>query len=303
LPAKLPSSGVDFTRERVRVVLTPAGMHTPMLKLKEDPAENNRRWQELPEIADYQGMGSLKPAATSLLNVQIDGKQQPLLVTQPYGKGSSYILATGGTWRWQMQLPVADQTHETFWRQFLRELVINSPARFNLSTQVIADTVKINAEMRDENFKAERELKLTAVVASEAGEPMTIELQPSAEYPGIMTGDFRADRSGLYTIEAISRRNDEPVHTARMALHHDSGKAEYYSLRRNQTLLDQLAAATGGRSWSGDGLDELAEAIRYSPAGITEREIRPLWDAPAAFLLLLLLKTVEWLLRRRWKTI
>jgi hypothetical protein len=47
----------------------------------------------------------------------------------------------------------------------------------------------------------------------------------------------------------------------------------------------------------------LPEAIRYSAAGITEHEIRPLWDAPAIFLLLLLLKAFEWLLRRRWRKI
>jgi hypothetical protein len=31
-----------------------------------------------------------------------------------------------------------------------------------------------------------------------------------------------------------------------------------------------------------------------------QQEILPLWDAPAVFLLLLLLKCGEWLLRRRW---
>ena len=303
LPAKIPASDSKFVRKQVRVVLTPAGLHTAMLKLNEDPVENNRLWKELPEIADYQTIGALRPATTSLVNIVVDGKQQPLLVTQPYGKGQSYILATGGTWRWQMQLPVKDQSHETFWRQVLRELVINSPTRFRLSTQVIADTVKIRAEILDDTFMPERDLRLTAIISPESGEAMTMDLHPSTEYPGLLAGEFVADRSGLYTIEAISRRNDEPVDSMRIAVHHDSGKSEFYSLRRNQSLLDQLAAATGGRNWSAEDIDELAEAIRYSPAGITERNIRPLWDAPAIFLLLLILKSMEWLLRRRWRTI
>jgi hypothetical protein len=119
----------------------------------------------------------------------------------------------------------------------------------------------------------------------------------------MLTGEFTGAASGLYTIEAISRRNDEPINAARMAIYHDSGTAESYSLRRNQTLLDALAAATGGSSWAVEDLDDLAEAIRFSPAGLTEREIRPLWDAPVLFLLLFVLKAMEWLLRRRWKTI
>jgi hypothetical protein len=43
--------------------------------------------------------------------------------------------------------------------------------------------------------------------------------------------------------------------------------------------------------------------LRYSRSGITETDYRPIWDAPAVFLLLLLLKGGEWLLRRRWSTI
>ena len=89
----------------------------------------------------------------------------------------------------------------------------------------------------------------------------------------------------------------------RLVVHHDAGQAESYSLRRNQTLLDTLANVTGGQNWNLDDIDELPDAIRYSSAGITEQEIHPLWDAPLVFLLLLTLKTVEWLLRRRWRTI
>ena len=53
----------------------------------------------------------------------------PLLLTQPFGRGRSFVLATGGTWRWQMSLPVEDQRHETFWRQLLRTLVASAHLR------------------------------------------------------------------------------------------------------------------------------------------------------------------------------
>jgi hypothetical protein len=88
-----------------------------------------------------------------------------------------------------------------------------------------------------------------------------------------------------------------------MSLYNDAGNAEYFSLRQNRGLLERLAETTGGRYWEPDQLDQLPDAIQLSRAGITEQEIRPLWDAPAVFLLLLLLKTVEWCLRRRWRTI
>ncbi len=303
LPATLPEAESGFVRSRARAVLTQAGAQSPMLKLNQDPVENKRLWQELPEIADYQAIGSLKPAATILLNAQIEQSERPLLVTQPYGKGQTYIMATGGTWRWQMSLPSEDQRHETFWRQLLREMVINTPDRFSLVTEVTADTVRLNAELLDESFKSERNLKLSAIVSAPDGGSTTIEMHPADDLPGMMTATFEAGQSGLYAIEAISRRNDEPVESVRVAVHHDSGKAEYFSLRKNQALLQQLADATGGRNWSADQLDELVQTISYSPAGITEKKMYPLWDAPLLFIVLMLLKALEWSLRRYWKTI
>ena len=45
---------------------------------------------------------------------------------------------------------------------------------------------------------------------------------------------------------------------------------------------------------------KLAEDISYSEAGITARETKDLWDMPMVFLLALLLRGSEWLLRRKW---
>ena len=303
LPARLGTEDSDFVREKVKVELTPVGLHMSMLKLDQAVNQNRRLWNELPELADYQKIGPLKPATTILLNISVGSEKRPLLVSQPFGRGFSYIMATGGTWRWQMSLPLADQRHETFWRQLVRELVINSPGRFNISSQVIGDEIKINTELRDENFEPERQLKITAIVTPESGDAMSVELQPSIDLPGVMTGEFRADQSGLYNIETITRRNDEPIDSARMAIYHNAGTAEYFSLRTNQTLLSQIADATGGRNWAEEELDDLINTVEFSAAGITEREIRPLWDAPIIFLILIFLKSLEWLLRRQWNTI
>jgi hypothetical protein len=40
--------------------------------------------------------------------------------------------------------------------------------------------------------------------------------------------------------------------------------------------------------------------ISYSEAGITVRDTKELWNMPIVFLLLLLLPSMEWLLRRKW---
>jgi len=303
LPAQLSAEGGSFHRERGAVVVTARGSRSPMLRLSDDDAENTRLWSSLPEVADYQTLGALKPAANSLLNVKIGDRQQPLLVTQLYGRGRSWILATGGTWRWQMGLPVADQRHEAFWRQLARGLVADAPGRFELTARSRGDTVLLRAEFRDEAFKPQQGVTVTAVATPQSGEPLTVDLRPSADQPGVFEAEVPAAESGLFSVEALARRGDQTLATTRMAMRHESGRAEYFTVRQNRSLLEQLAQATGGRYWTADQLDGLPEAIRYSAAGVTSQEIRALWNMPALFLLLMLLKAGEWLLRRRWSVV
>lgn len=303
LPVVLPDKDNAFQRTQVPVRLTPAGRRSPMLKFSDDDKENEKLWRELPDIADYQDLGDLRPAATTLLDVDVDGRRQPLFVTQPYGRGHSYILATGGTWRWQMSLPVEDLRHETFWRQLIRGIVARAPKHFELSGEIINNELSIRADIRNEEFEPVDDISVTAVVSQASGESVTMELAPSPDQTGVFIGEFRPDQSGLVSIEAISRHGDDPLDTERISVYNESGNSEFFSLRQNRALLERLADVTGGQYWTAEDLDKLPDAIQLSPAGITEQDIRPLWDAPVIFLLLIFLKTVEWLLRRRWRTI
>ena len=110
----------------------------------------------MPEIADFEHLGELKLGAEVLLEAEIAGKTEPLLVHQRYGLGNSYILATGGTWRWQMLLPHEDQRHETFWRQLLQALATSAPQAVTLTSKRVfygdESAVTLRAEVRDKTF-------------------------------------------------------------------------------------------------------------------------------------------------------
>ena len=68
--------------------------------------------------------------------MHFSGRTMPLLVTENFGRGRTAVLATGGTWRWQMSLPLGDPTHSVFWHQLLHWLV--SDTRGQLSAQTSA---------------------------------------------------------------------------------------------------------------------------------------------------------------------
>lgn len=305
LPTRLPPSTVDsFERIKASVELTPQGADSAMLQLASGD-DNLDAWSQLPEVANYQATGNLKPAAMSLLSVKASTGSQPLLVTQPYGRGHVYVLATGGTWRWQMSMPLEDQSHEMFWRQLLRALVGTAPPGISLSVDAGHGdaAVRLRAEFRDESFQPLDNIGVSAVVTHEDGSTYTVGMLPDPGDAGKFTTEAALDKSGSWYFEAIAERDGEALHVARASVYSESEQAEHFNLRRNAALLQRVAESTGGRYFDAGNLEGLADLLRYSSAGITEQILRPVWNAPAIFLLLLMLKFGEWLLRRRWRTI
>jgi hypothetical protein len=274
------------------------------LRLATTDADNTTSWEGLPEIADYQRTAGLKPAARTLLTARTETDELPLLVTQPYGRGQSFVLATGGTWRWQMSLPVEDDRHERFWQQLLRALVSNTPAQTSVvADRVSASSVELRAEVRDAAFEPIGGMRVSTIASHEDGGLQVVDLVPDAESPGRFSGRFEPGRAGNWYVEAIAREGDATLDVMRTGIYVEPDNREYFNLRSNPALLRRISAATGGTFLTTDGLAALPDLLQYSSAGITETIDRPIWDAPAWFLLLFALKAGEWLLRRRWSTI
>jgi len=308
LPVELPEiDAPSFVRTPVRAVLTDAGERALMTRFEADDAANRAAWDSLPELADFQYVGAVKPAADVLLSAEVaNGDLQPLLVHQRYGLGNVFVLATGGTWRWQMQMPYEDEHHEIFWRQMLQALVTGAAQRITLSTDraFYADqqTVQLRTELRDAAFEPDTTSEVTVRAIHASGSEETVTMIPEPGQPGVYTASYEAPVPGIYRFEATAVDTDgEPVaSSARVAVRREDGVAEHFHLQQDRAALERIAAATGGRYFEVDELDGLAEAISFSDAGVVERQLLALWNMPIFFLLLAALKAGEWLLRLRW---
>ncbi len=308
LPVTLADRKGTFRREPATVELTRAGAESLLLRLEEDPEKNAARWKALPYMADYQMTGEPKPGATVLAEA-IPGVRlrHPLLVTQNYGRGRVALLATGGTWRWQMAQDARDQSHETFWQQLLRWLAGGVEERVTLMTtrQTYSgeEAAVIRAEVRDQNYLPAPGAVVSVHLLGPGGVSDTIELQPARGEPGVYEAQWRAPRPGPYLAEATAREGTVELGRDTVTFRREDGTREFFRTEQNRELLERLAAQTGGRYYRSDNAQDLVKEIELSEAGITVRETRPVWNAPAAFLLLAGLKTAEWLVRRRWGAI
>lgn len=303
LPVTLPNRRNTFQRTFVAAELTDAGKESLLCRIEETREKSNDHWEVLPYLANFQDPGSPKPAATVLARSVNGPTRVPLLVTENYGRGRTAVFATGGSWRWRMQQPVADKSEETFWRQLLRWTVTGSHGPVTISfTGNLQDDghIQLRAEIRDRSFQLAGDAEVQARIVKPDGSAETIGLRADPAAAGLYVADWNAPVSGSYAAEVTASRGQETFGRDVLPFRREDGSAENFHREQNRELLRQLSEQTGGRYYSPADARSLPDEIAYSEAGITAREFKDLWDMPVVFLLLLLLKSSEWLLRRRW---
>lgn len=304
LPVALPTGKNTFHRDPATVELTQAGGDSIVTRLIDDPVKNIERWKKLPYLMDYQEPGTPKPGAAVLAEMKVGGRRMPFLITENYGRGRTAIVASGGVWRWQMSQPLGDTTHDMFWRQLLRWLVTDSPGQVAASVhdQMLFDDgrVHLSADVRDKSFQPAPDARVEAHILGPNGSSASVEMSPVPDAPGQFQADWNAEKPGSYVTEVVAQRGNEEVGRDVLNFQRMDGVAENFHTGQNRELLEKLAAQTGGRYWRPDEISRLPEEIPYSDAGITMRQTKELWNMPAIFLLLILLRFSEWLLRRRW---
>jgi uncharacterized membrane protein len=306
LPTFLPNQKETFKRESATVALTAAGAESPVTRLLDDRAANVERWRKLPYLNDYQDAGTPKPGATVLAQMTA-GRTMPLMVTQNYGRGRTAVLATSGTWRWQMNSPLGDTAHDLFWQQLLRWLSADAPGQVvvTMPAQTLMDQgqVKLTATVRDKEFTPAAEAHVSARVIGPEGSEALVDMTPVANTPGTFEAEWTADKAGSYVAEVTAEagvKGGEELGKDSIAFRREDGVAENFHTEQNRELLQKLSDETGGRYWTADELERLPKEISYSEAGISVRDTKELWDMPAVFVVLLGLMSADWLLRRKW---
>ena len=313
LPTTLPTEAGTFHREadpkngitHTTAELAPAGVDSIITRLVDDPAANAARWKTLPYLMDYQDPGTPKPGAAVLANmITPEGRTLPLLTTESFGRGRTAIMATGGSWRWQMSSPLGDTAHDLFWQQLLRWLVSDTPGHVAASVpaQMLLDngTVMLSAEVRDPQYNPAPDARVEAHILGPSGVSALVEMTPVPDNPGRFEGTWSAPRAGAYLTEVTAERAGQELGRDVLSFQRMDGVAESFHTEQNRDLLERLATQTGGQYWKPSDLGRLANRIPFSEAGVTMRETKDLWDLPLVLLVLLLLRFSEWWLRRKW---
>jgi uncharacterized membrane protein len=311
LPVSLKESGNGYQRGLAKAVLTPHGAHHPALELVRSGEGNSQLWQGFPDLIDRNKVGGLKHGATVLIRFRLEEDSQwngePLLISQRYGSGLAAAFLTGSSWRWQMLRDHEDESHQTFWRQIMRWLVLSAQGPVTVETErevySQGEPVSIRANVRDRAYARINNAQVEAVITSPQGEKIEVPLRWNAREDGVYVSEWYPQTEGVYQIELSATSVSEPERSlgrARTYFVTSTGGREYFDSTLKADFLARISEETGGRYYSVDNAEHLPTEIRYVDSKASVIEVLDLWDMPVNLFLLLSILSTEWILRRRW---
>ena len=291
----------------VQVNPTLTGRAHAAIQLGTTVEESEERWGTLPVLSTINPLYRVKPGANVLLTgTPLDGGDDlVILASQTYGRGRVVSFAVQDSWMWQMHadIPLEDMTHERLWRQVLRWLVSAVPDQIALDlprNQVApGEPVIIRAAVSDSGYLGVNGAQVEAVITDPTGNERSIPLEWSVEEDGEYRAAFVPDQMGSYRIRVDAEHAGAPIGSDEAGIVARDLSTEFFGAEMQAPLLRRIADETGGRFYTLDDVDGLADDARFTESGKTVVETFELWDMPAILILLLGLIGAEWGVRRR----
>jgi uncharacterized membrane protein len=311
LPVDMNGSG-EVNQEVVSLVRTTVAKDHYLLRLADDPRENETVWDGLKLYGGFSRMGRAKEKIGDVLLRSADGED--ILVAAEVAGGRSVAFAGDTTYLW-VRPPKGDQYHQRFWRQLVLWLAHQEKAESKLWVKPDARRVKAGRRLGFSTGirgKDGQDLKGATFTAKVIGPPaqlwktrdrdqerITIEANTAGEYQLVVEGKGR-------DAEGQEVRGEEKV---RFLVSQDD--AEMTRRAADHEFLKRLAAAGGGKFHPGDE-EELARYLRELPsqplAGLRPKaNLWPDWriSGPSAFppvflIVFVAMVSLEWFCRRRW---
>ena len=287
-----------------RAMLTEDGAVHPIMQLGVTVSETRDKWATLPRLGGSIRLGAARPGASVLALVSAPGGDlRPLLAVQRYGRGRSMVFAGEGAWRWKMLLPVDDRRYDRVWGQVARWLTAGASEPVTVTTtggRMPGDRVSLDLYVRDAEFRPVLDADRRIRVRTPSGDIEGLDAVLADAATGRHTTEFVAREPGVYRVEVSAEARGEVLGSATDWVLVGGVEAEWVDPRLNEPLLARLAASTGGQLLDVAEVSTLSEILRAARAVDTSPTNRELWHGFWSFLLVVVVLTTEWSLRRAW---
>jgi len=254
----------------------------------------------------------------------------PVLALQGYGTGQTLFVGTDETWRWRRN--VGEKYYTRFWGQVLLRFglprLLGASRLTQLTTErkqyVSGERVVISGRLYRSGFQPVIDPTVNGTVTiqpDQAGSAAPgdlrkdVSLQATPGKPGYYEGEIVVTTPGIYT---FSTEND-PSSTLDFRV--TEPRFEFGDTALNLALLQKMADTSGGALYREEDLYKMLESAETSrpsgapasgadkiPSGLGGSTIKvpspqevELAFSPLYFALMILVATIEWILRKRWR--
>jgi len=285
--------------------LTPAGRASMLFHFFDDEDENLRQISEMPPLYWFAQVQGLQPSAEVLADLpsrMINGEPAPLIVFGRYGAGQTMFSAIDDTWRWRYYH--GDPLFQNYWLEMIRLLARSRVfgAQAGLELQASAQQIQVGQDVQlflrlhDPTLQDQMPATIQMQVQGPAGE-QTVELAPQDANHNEYQGDLTLWQTGRYTISPAA--GSLPGQVKPVEISAILPNWEFDDPRTDIPALESFTSGTGGRVIMPLQTSELQALIADRSVETIQQQSTELWNKPIALGILVVLLTVEWVLRKR----
>lgn len=282
------------------------GLGAKLTRIAESKDESRLLWSRLPGHHFWFPVQRAKPVAIVIAEntnpeFKRGGRGMPMIAVQNVGAGRVIFDATDETYRWRS---IYEEAYNRFWVNGIRYLFEgrrqagNSRLRLLASDEKIelGDTIEISADVKDEALQPFVAEAFAVVVERDGQGSETQQLAPVEGAPGFYALRLRPSQIGSFRVRPAQKvgKNVEAAFQVTPASIERQGPMD-------RAELAAIATAVGGEMF--DSPAQLLTALDRIPsrsATDTFRTPHAIWDGWPTIVFLLVVLSLEWLLRKRF---
>jgi len=306
----LPFESVIRNRNALPVtVANPAEMSVnPILFLFDRQETLRRYWTKLPPVDVYFSLSRPKANSSVLLSDAGDSKTIPLLTLADKPRQRMVLFNGEGFWKWYFLLQNEDALLDGY-AVLLNHLVRWGSDQSKIKTVALesrqttttpGNEINIRATLFDANYQPLKDGQLV-VQALWNDQEFTLPVIPDSA--GNFQINFLPPGEGKFVITARGFKDGIEMGSDRLEIEVIPTDKEFIRVSQNRDFLNRLALMGNGLYVDVADLDTLSQFLNVESELTFLERIFDIWYKPFLLIFILLLITMEWILRKRYNLV
>jgi hypothetical protein len=293
---------------QIRAVRTIQGKLNPQLNIFESENQNSLFWEKCPPIISMYNDVQFSQGVQVLLEsgmVHPDSKKRVPVMLSYRGRGQKCLLLLGtGFWRWHFSF-AENKEFTGGWSDVLKNMVRwlasgvrdkNVIVSSGKKTHETGQLVILNTQVYDGSFNPVNDALVRTEVLGPTG---SFELESLLNAQGTYSSNYSAFAEGEYQIRSSAYKNDVLLGMDSTEIVVVPVNREFIYTNQNYRFLIQMSQKSGGKYYSEDNASDILNNIDLNKRRQRIEKSLELWHQIYTLILITLLLSLEWLIRKR----